>query len=69
MRHSLKPRPFSLRYMDFREIVAVDFDAGGCNVQESAVVKGKKKKGALQLKPTTVLCSVTTRAGKHYKVL
>eukprot|EP00752_Nemacystus_decipiens_P016378 g14640.t1 len=49
-------------------IVAVDFDAGGCNMLESAVVKGKKKKGALQLHPATMLCSVTTRGGKEYKV-
>ena len=47
--------------------MAVDFDAGGCNVLESAVVKGKKKKGALQLHPATVLCSITTRGGKEYK--
>ncbi|CAM9383008.1 unnamed protein product [Ectocarpus sp. 12 AP-2014] len=49
-------------------IVAVDFDAGGCNVLESATVKGKKKKGALQLHPTTILCNVKTRGGKEYKV-
>ncbi|CAN0537222.1 unnamed protein product, partial [Ectocarpus sp. 8 AP-2014] len=47
---------------------AVDFDAGGCNVLESATVKGKKKKGALQLRPTTILCNVKTRGGKEYKV-
>ncbi|CAN0539300.1 unnamed protein product, partial [Ectocarpus sp. 12 AP-2014] len=49
-------------------IVAVDFDAGGCNVLESATVTGKKKKGALQLHPTTILCNVKTRGGKEYKV-
>ncbi|CAM9126298.1 unnamed protein product [Scytosiphon promiscuus] len=49
-------------------VVSVDFDAGGCNVLESATVKGKKKKGALQLHPTTVICAVTTRTGKQYKV-
>eukprot|EP00903_Cladosiphon_okamuranus_P005637 g5603.t1 len=51
-----------------RAIVAVDFDAGGCNVLDSALVKGKKKKGALQLLPATILCSVMTRGGKEYKV-
>lgn len=50
------------------EIVSADFDAGGCNVMETTIVKGKKKKGALQLYPTTVLCSVETRGGKKYKV-
>ncbi|CAM9756763.1 unnamed protein product [Ectocarpus fasciculatus] len=49
-------------------IVAVDFDAGGCNVLETATVKGKKKKGALHLHPTTILCNVKTRGGKEYKV-
>ncbi|CAM9256999.1 unnamed protein product [Ectocarpus sp. 4 AP-2014] len=49
-------------------IVALDFDAGGCNVLESATVKGKKKKGALQLRPTTILCNAKTRGGKEYKV-
>lgn len=34
---------------------------------ETAIVKGKKKKGALQLNPTTILCNVKTR-GKEYKV-
>ncbi|CAM9936787.1 unnamed protein product [Sphacelaria rigidula] len=50
------------------EIVSADFDAGGCNVMETTIVKGKKKKGALQLYPTTVLCSVETRRGKKYKI-
>lgn len=49
-------------------IVNVDFGAGGCNVMESAVVKGKKKKGAQHLHPTTVLCNVTTKGGHQYKV-
>lgn len=49
-------------------IVAVDFDAGGYNIQESAIVKGKKKKGAMQLQSSTVLCQVTTMSGKLYKV-
>ena len=53
----------------FSAIVGADFDAGGRNVLESAVVKGKKKKGALQLHPATVLCSVTTRGGTEYKVI
>ncbi len=35
---------------------------------ETAVVTGKKKKGALQLHPATVLCSVTTKRGEQYKV-
>lgn len=35
---------------------------------ESAVVKGKKKKGAQHLHPTTVLCNVTTKGGHQYKV-
>ncbi|CAN0004652.1 unnamed protein product [Ascophyllum nodosum] len=49
-------------------IVAVDFDAGGCNIQQSEIVKGKKKKGAMQLQSSTVLCSITTNSGKQYKV-
>lgn len=49
------------------EIVTIDFEAGGFNVLETAIVKGKKKKGALQLNPTTILCNVKTR-GKEYKV-
>lgn len=47
--------------------MAADFDAGGQNVFDSATVKGKKKKGALQLQPSTVLCSITTRGGKKFE--
>jgi len=60
------PRPCRTNWSS--AIVAADFDAGGCNVLESAVVTGKKKKGALQLHPTTILCSVTTKGGEQYKV-
>lgn len=52
----------------FSTIVAADFDAGGRNVLDSATVKGKKKKGALQLHTSTVLCSVTTKGGKKFEV-
>lgn len=49
-------------------IVAADFNAGGCNILELATVTGKRKKGALKLHPSTVLCSVVTKGGKQYKV-
>lgn len=48
--------------------MSVDFAAGGNNLAEAAVVTGKKKKGALHLHPTMVLCNVKTRGGEEYNV-
>ena len=49
-------------------IASVNFDIGNCDRSQNQV-KGKKKKGGMNLSPTTVLAEVTCSDNSKYKVL
>lgn len=50
-----------------KEITAIDFNIGNCDRSENKV-KGKSKKGAMALQPTSALAMVQCADGAQYKV-
>ena len=50
-----------------KEIVRVDFDIGNCDRSDNRV-KGKRKKGAMILQPSSALAMVHCSDGSQYKV-
>ncbi|CAM9111139.1 unnamed protein product [Discosporangium mesarthrocarpum] len=52
-----------------RKVVQLNFEGEGLsNVLQGTKVKGKKKKGAMQLQADSILCTIVTEGGEEYKV-